>query len=237
MEGQAGRDSSWGKRAGSRTIALVRPLSARYSHLEQATPKPANGQSRSQRGAPRREGRRTRGARARLDAFLPATMSSPSSAGSPHAQNQANNPEDQPPPPASETDLDNSFFPSPPAFYKRYTTTALSLPPSAPLPPLEGIPACTAAELEPPNPEWILEGGAYQVFGETWPVEEVLPTLEEMGVTEMFVRGAGTSFTRVEGGGEANAPQIARPRSKRSSEPSSSPTPPSSPPSSPHRRR
>lgn len=118
-------------------------------------------------------------------------MSSPSSAGSPEAH--ANNAEDQPPAPGSEADLDNSFFPSPPAFYKRYTTASLALPPSAPLPAIEGLLACTAAELEPPNPEWIVEGGAYQVFGETWPVEEVLPTLEEMGVTEMFVRGAGAS--------------------------------------------
>ncbi|KAI5477729.1 Mediator complex, subunit Med7 [Pseudohyphozyma bogoriensis] len=124
-------------------------------------------------------------------------MSSPSSAGSsprlapPPPQNETG---DAPPPPQDEGEqaLDSSFFPSPSHFYKRYTSANLALPPSAFLPPIPGEiepDSVKREELEPPNVDWVVERGSYAVFGETWPVEEVSPTLEEMGVTEMFNRG------------------------------------------------
>ncbi|KAL8279881.1 hypothetical protein RQP46_007731 [Phenoliferia psychrophenolica] len=87
-------------------------------------------------------------------------------------------------------DLDSSFFPAPAVYYKRYTTANLALPLDAAVVVPGEEPACTRADLEPPNPAWVVERGNYSVFGETWPVEEVLPSLEDMGVKEMFARGA-----------------------------------------------
>lgn len=99
-------------------------------------------------------------------------------------------------PPAGEDSLDTSFFPAPAHYYKRYTETNLAVPRDS-TDPLHSEdpkdPPFLAKELDPPNVDWIVEGGSYSVFGETWPVEEVLPTLEEMGVKELFVRGAGAS--------------------------------------------
>ncbi|GAA5866507.1 hypothetical protein JCM8547_000647 [Rhodosporidiobolus lusitaniae] len=119
-------------------------------------------------------------------------MSSPSSShqGSPGGHSQP----DQPPPPAEQDqEFDTSFFPAPSPYYQRYTARNLALPldhpdliidvPGEPVPFLR-------KDLEPPNVEWIVEEGSYSVFGETWPIDEKLPTLEEMGVKEMFERGA-----------------------------------------------
>ncbi|KAK4700522.1 mediator of RNA polymerase II transcription subunit 7, partial [Phenoliferia sp. Uapishka_3] len=131
-------------------------------------------------------------------------MSSPSSAGSasPMAQDApvistsgAELPRSAPasPPPVLEgdDDLDTSFFPAPAYFYHRYTTANVALPVSSTEElTVPGAGTFTRADLEPPNPEWVLERGHYSVFGETWPVEEVLQSLEELGVREMFVRGA-----------------------------------------------
>ncbi|KPV71948.1 uncharacterized protein RHOBADRAFT_331, partial [Rhodotorula graminis WP1] len=39
------------------------------------------------------------------------------------------------------------------------------------------------ADLDPPNVDWIVEDGSYAVFGETWPIDEKLPTLQDMGHT------------------------------------------------------
>lgn len=131
----------------------------------------------------------------------PATMSSPSSAGSPAPEDQQVFTAHEQPPPAQEDlaapgddELEDSFFPSPAHYYKRYTTVNLALGPTELLPPIDGEPACLAAELLPPDVEAIVQRGAYEVFGETWPVEEVLPSLTDMGVEELFDRGAGESI-------------------------------------------
>ncbi|GAA5878044.1 hypothetical protein JCM16303_002829 [Sporobolomyces ruberrimus] len=90
-------------------------------------------------------------------------------------------------PPAPE--FDTSFFPAPSPYFHRYSSTNLSLPPDSLISDVPGEPRpFLAKELEPPNVEWIIEGGSYSVFGETWPVEEHLPTLEEMGLEELFDR-------------------------------------------------
>jgi mediator of RNA polymerase II transcription subunit 7 len=88
----------------------------------------------------------------------------------------------------SAEELDTSFFPNPPIYFSRYTTANLALLPTEPLVDDEKL---LAQELLPPREDWIREGGSYTVFGETWPVIEVVPTLEEMGVTEMFDRHTG----------------------------------------------
>lgn len=85
--------------------------------------------------------------------------------------------------PAQEDELDTSFFPAPPAYYKLYTSTTLALDATSP----------ERQRLEPPDVGLILQGGSYSVFGETWPVEEVLPSLHELGVRELFDPTAGSS--------------------------------------------
>ncbi|GAA6021478.1 hypothetical protein JCM10207_005772 [Rhodosporidiobolus poonsookiae] len=115
-------------------------------------------------------------------------MSSPSSQGSPGAQPMP----DQPPQEAALLeDFDTSFFPAPSPYYLRYTQRNLDLPLDATISDVPGEPApFSRREMEPPNVEWIVEEGSYAVFGETWPIDEKVPTLEEMGVKEMFERGA-----------------------------------------------
>lgn len=88
-----------------------------------------------------------------------------------------------------EDDLDSSFFPAPAHYYKLYTDANLTLGPDEEVPLSE--PRCTRKDLEPPNADWVLERGSYSVFGETWPVVETLPNLEDQGIKEMFVRGGG----------------------------------------------
>lgn len=85
----------------------------------------------------------------------------------------------------ADDSLETSFFPAPAPYYTRYTSDNLSLPLTASiqLPTGQEI---SRAELEPPNIDWIVEEGNYSVFGETWPIEEKLPTLAEMGVRELF---------------------------------------------------
>ncbi|GAA6055266.1 hypothetical protein JCM3770_001516 [Rhodotorula araucariae] len=124
-------------------------------------------------------------------------MSSPSSAGSRASPtglgaepNGAADPAAPPPAPPPD-EFDTAIFPAPPAFYHRYTTHNLALPPNASIADVPGEPCpFPRAELDPPNPDWIIEDGSYAVFGETWPIDEKLPTLEEMGVAEMFDRDA-----------------------------------------------
>ncbi|GAA5989979.1 hypothetical protein JCM10908_002406 [Rhodotorula pacifica] len=93
-------------------------------------------------------------------------------------------------PPAD--DFDTSLFPAPPVFYHRYTDENLAISDPATL--ISNVPGeprpFARRELDPPNVEWIVQDGSYSVFGETWPVEEKMPTLQEMGVPEMFDRGA-----------------------------------------------
>lgn len=128
-------------------------------------------------------------------------MDSPSSAGSlppaaPPEQTEQ----------LQDEETESSFFPSPPSFYLRYTTANLALP-------LDqtglSVPATATAvedtfnriDLEPPNVDWILERGHYEVFGERWPIVELLPTLTEMGVQELFDKSVGefTFYTSLTG--------------------------------------
>ncbi|BGP20020.1 hypothetical protein JCM10213v2_008155 [Rhodosporidiobolus nylandii] len=115
-------------------------------------------------------------------------MSSPSSSPpNAHAFELEQPPQDASPP----EEFDTSFFPAPSPFYLRYTSRNLALSPDALIADVPGEPApFKRSEMEPPNVDWIVEDGSYGVFGETWPVEEKVPTLEEMGVKEMFERGA-----------------------------------------------
>ncbi|TNY19331.1 mediator of RNA polymerase II transcription subunit 7 [Rhodotorula diobovata] len=137
-------------------------------------------------------------------------MSSPSSVGSPDTPGdllaQPNGTHDHPdpdavdsthaPPPAAPAapppdEFDTAIFPAPPAFYHRYTQRNLALPPDATISDVPGEPRpFSRADLDPPNVDWIIEDGSYAVFGETWPIDEKLPTLEDMGVAEMFDRDA-----------------------------------------------
>ncbi|BGP27531.1 mediator of RNA polymerase II transcription subunit 7 [Rhodotorula toruloides] len=95
------------------------------------------------------------------------------------------------PPPPPPDELDTSIFPGPPAFYHRYTSANLALPLDATISEVPGEPRpFQRSEMEPPNVDWIVQEGNYSVFGETWPVDEKVPTLEEMGVQEMFDRTA-----------------------------------------------
>lgn len=93
------------------------------------------------------------------------------------------------PPPGDEQpaddSLETSFFPAPAPYYTRYTSDNLALPLTASV-QLPNGQEVSRAELEPPNIDWIVEEGSYSVFGETWPVEEKLPSLAEMGVQELF---------------------------------------------------
>ncbi|KAJ1021649.1 hypothetical protein NDA16_003785 [Ustilago loliicola] len=41
-------------------------------------------------------------------------------------------------------------------------------------------------ELEPPNVDWIEEDGGYTAFGQLWPIPEVTPTLEQLGIPVLY---------------------------------------------------
>lgn len=84
-------------------------------------------------------------------------------------------------------EFDTSFFPAPSPYYHRYSSRNLALDADAVISDVPGEPKpFRASELAPPNVDWIIEDGSYSVFGETWPIEEHLPTLQEMGLSEMF---------------------------------------------------
>jgi len=105
-----------------------------------------------------------------------------------HPPDQSQNTDDIPP-----VEFDTSFFPAPSPYFHRYTSTNLALPPTELISDVPNEPQpFLAKELEPPNVEWIVEEGSYSVFGETWPVNEQLPSLTEMGVKEMFDTKKGT---------------------------------------------
>ncbi|KAF6767036.1 Mediator complex, subunit Med7 [Kalmanozyma brasiliensis GHG001] len=42
------------------------------------------------------------------------------------------------------------------------------------------------ADLEPPNVDWIEEDGGYTVFGQLWPIPDVTPTLEQLGIPVLY---------------------------------------------------
>ncbi|CAG8585858.1 11159_t:CDS:2 [Paraglomus occultum] len=107
-----------------------------------------------------------------------------------------------------------SVFPAPPEYYKRYTNENLALlekykeqlrqqqlsvstegendtklPTNiqAPvIPAINSLRECSVLELEPPPP--IIEGH-YEMFGELWPVEDRLMSLEEQGKEQLYPKG------------------------------------------------
>ncbi|WFD36849.1 hypothetical protein MCUN1_003739 [Malassezia cuniculi] len=43
-----------------------------------------------------------------------------------------------------------------------------------------------AVELTPPHIDWIEQDGGYTIFGRRWPLPEVTPSLDELGITRLF---------------------------------------------------
>ncbi|KAK4053596.1 hypothetical protein OIO90_003835 [Microbotryomycetes sp. JL221] len=82
--------------------------------------------------------------------------------------------------------LDTSFFPAPAHYYKRYTDDNLAIKDNDALVTLSDGTTFTRRELDPPDIDDVVKTGSYNVFGDTWPVDEQLPSLGDMGVTEMF---------------------------------------------------
>ncbi|PKI83014.1 hypothetical protein MVES1_002928 [Malassezia vespertilionis] len=48
------------------------------------------------------------------------------------------------------------------------------------------LPTVDLHELTPPNVQWIEEDGGYQLFGQRWPIPDVAPSLEQLGIPRMF---------------------------------------------------
>ncbi|GAA5877842.1 hypothetical protein JCM3774_000193 [Rhodotorula dairenensis] len=127
---------------------------------------------------------------------LPPAAADQSAALPPTAQD--GDPVVAPPPPQAQgqghgappAEFDTSLFPAPPVFYHRYTDHNLALSDREHL--IADVPGephpFPRRHLDPPDVDWIVHDGSYSVFGETWPVNEVSPTLQEMGVPEMFDR-------------------------------------------------
>jgi mediator of RNA polymerase II transcription subunit 7 len=118
------------------------------------------------------------------------------------------------PGPAGPGQLMSSFFPSPPAYYKHYTSANLALArrltshadfTSKPddwksqqasiLDLLDGVSQEEkerAADtdlgglLEPPDVNVVEQDGHWNSFGQVWPIKEKLPGLEDMGVKQMY---------------------------------------------------
>ena len=110
--------------------------------------------------------------------------------------------------------LANSFFPAPPPAWKRYTAINLEL---ANLLKAqrgdEAIPENWRANqdellaqlgrserpefdlrelIEPPRVDWIEQEGSWTAFGQAWPIEERLATLEESGVQQLYDSDLGS---------------------------------------------
>lgn len=104
---------------------------------------------------------------------------------------------------AGATALADSFFPAPPAAYRRYTSANLAL--AAELEADEAGPADEAwadrqtrvhGERAPdfdlrelvtaPDASWLAEDGGFEAFGQRWPLEDPLPTLADSGVDQLY---------------------------------------------------
>ncbi|KAM0786003.1 hypothetical protein ACM66B_006821 [Microbotryomycetes sp. NB124-2] len=89
-----------------------------------------------------------------------------------------------------DNELDTSFFPAPAHYYKRYTDANVSIKDKdAVIDAQQGGASVLRRDLDPPDVDDIIKHGSYSVFGDTWPVEEQLPSLADMGVREMFDKG------------------------------------------------
>ncbi|KAF8710823.1 RNA polymerase II transcription subunit 19, partial [Rhizoctonia solani] len=49
-----------------------------------------------------------------------------------------------------------------------------------------GVPDWDLLELQPPRVDWIVEEGGYSTFGEQWSIPERQPTVEEIGVRQLY---------------------------------------------------
>ncbi|KAI8970961.1 MED7 protein-domain-containing protein [Pilobolus umbonatus] len=97
----------------------------------------------------------------------------------------------------TEQQTTRSAWPDPPNYYKRYTDENLELLKEAkrtnsyPVEPIHTIiPEFYLQQLEPPP----TPTEDYTVFDQTWPIDDHLPTLDELGVKHLFPE---TSFDRV----------------------------------------
>ncbi|KZO99307.1 hypothetical protein CALVIDRAFT_595931 [Calocera viscosa TUFC12733] len=83
-------------------------------------------------------------------------------------------------------------FPAPPRFYTRYTARNLelfeNLKADGPdtLVGAQDLPEWDLHELEPPRADWIVEEGGYQSFGDVFPIPSREPTLEEVGLVQLY---------------------------------------------------
>ncbi|KZT56721.1 hypothetical protein CALCODRAFT_497039 [Calocera cornea HHB12733] len=83
-------------------------------------------------------------------------------------------------------------FPAPPRFYNRYTTRNLELleklkvDGSDALVGEQDLPEWDLAELDPPRADWIVEEGGYSSFGDFFPIPSREPTLEEVGLIQLY---------------------------------------------------
>ncbi|EIN14037.1 hypothetical protein PUNSTDRAFT_117642 [Punctularia strigosozonata HHB-11173 SS5] len=100
-----------------------------------------------------------------------------------------------------ENELRNPF-PSPPSHYTNYTSHNLKLltllrervgeadlnqiNQQEVLGDQDGVPEWPLAQLEPPRVDWILQEGVYEVFGDTWKVNEKIPSLGELGGNQLY---------------------------------------------------
>ncbi|CAL1695161.1 unnamed protein product [Somion occarium] len=100
-----------------------------------------------------------------------------------------------------EAELRNPF-PSPPSHYKNYTTHNLQLlsllreragdgdlssfNQYEALSDQTDVPDWPLIQLEKPRVDWIVEDDSYNVFGDTWYVKETIPSLAELGGTQLY---------------------------------------------------
>jgi mediator of RNA polymerase II transcription subunit 7 len=105
-----------------------------------------------------------------------------------------------------ENELRNPF-PSPPSHYTTYTSNNLKLlallreraadadlnqvNQQEVLADLKDVPDWPLAQLEPPRVDWILQDGSYEVFGDTWNVNERIPSLGELGGHQLYPADPG----------------------------------------------
>ncbi|EJD42588.1 hypothetical protein AURDEDRAFT_89480 [Auricularia subglabra TFB-10046 SS5] len=102
-----------------------------------------------------------------------------------------------------EAELRNPF-PSPPSHYRNYTSQNLRLlslfksrtdgqdeaetsqSQREVLADEPNVPEWDLRTLEPPRVDWVVEDGHYSVFGDTWPIQETIPSLSEAGGTQLY---------------------------------------------------
>ncbi|KAF8922126.1 MED7 protein-domain-containing protein [Mucidula mucida] len=91
-------------------------------------------------------------------------------------------------------------FPSPPSFYTHFTSYNLKLrdlwlerssgneqeSQHELLSEFTDVPDWPLSSLQPPRVDWILDEGEFTVFGEVWPVKDKIPSLGQLGGTQLY---------------------------------------------------